>query len=247
MVITGAASGIGAATARVFAAAGADVVLAWHAGDPHDVAPVVRAVEDYGRRAIAVETDVTRTEDVERLVATAIEQLGRLDVMVANAGILRRVAVDDVTDERWNDLMDVNLLGVFRCFRAAIPHMRAAGYGRLLTTSSIAGTVMGFAEHTPYPVSKAALTGLVRALAAECGPWGITANGVAPGAVVSPQSLDEVNSLGRDGLDEFELRNPVRRNGQPEDIAYAFLYLASEQAGFLTGQTILVDGGYSIG
>src|SRR5919202_1777220 len=182
-VITGAASGIGAATARVFAEAGADVAIAWFPGDPHDVEPTRAAVEERGRR----------------------------------------------------------LLGVFRCFRAAIPHMRRGGFGRLLATSSIAGSLQGWSEHAHYTAAKAGLVGLVRTLAVECGPWGITANCVAPGVIVTPQSSDPVNSLGPAGLEEFAKRVPVGRNGVPEDIAHAFLYLASEEAGYLPGQTLLVE------
>jgi 3-oxoacyl-[acyl-carrier protein] reductase len=245
-VITGAASGIGAATARVFADAGADLVLGWFPGDPHDVEPVRRAVEERGRRAVVVEVDVSRSEDVERLVATATNELGRLDVVVANAGIARLVPVDELDDERWRALMEVDLLGVFRCFRAAIPHMRAAGFGRLIATSSIAGGLQGWSQHAHYTAAKAGVVGLVRTLAVECAPWGITANCVAPGVIVTPQSSDPVNSLGPSGLDDFARRVPVGRNGEPEDIAHAFLYLASEEASYLTGQMLLVDGGASL-
>jgi 3-oxoacyl-[acyl-carrier protein] reductase len=245
-VITGAASGIGAATARVFADAGADLVLGWFPGDPHDVEPARRAVEERGRRAIVVEVDVSRSEDVERLTATAMEELGRIDVVVANAGIARLVPVDELDDEHWRRLMEVDLLGVFRCFRAAIPHMRAAGFGRLLATSSIAGGLQGWSQHAHYTAAKAGVVGLVRTLAVECAPWGITANCVAPGVIVTPQSSDPVNSLGPEGLDEFARRVPVGRNGEPEDIAHAFLYLASEESSYLTGQMLLVDGGASL-
>jgi 3-oxoacyl-[acyl-carrier protein] reductase len=245
-LVTGAASGIGAATARVFAEAGADVALAWFPGDPHDVEPVRAAVEEQGRRALVVEADVSRTEDVERLVEGTASELGRLDVVVANAGIARLVPVEELDDERWRQLMEVDLLGVFRCFRAALPHMRRRRFGRLLATSSIAGGFQGWNEHAHYTAAKAGLVGLVRTLAVECGRHGITANCVAPGVIVSPQSSDPVNSLGPEGLAEFERRVPVGRNGAPEDIAYTFLFLASEEAGYLTGQTILVDGGVSL-
>lgn len=246
VVLTGAASGIGAVTARVFAEAGADLVLAWFPGDPYDVGPVVESVERAGRRALAVETDVSQTEDVERLVETCARELGRVDVVIANAGIARLVPVEELDDGRWRELMEIDLLGVFRCFRAAVPHMRRAGWGRLLATSSVAGGFQGWAEHAHYTTAKAGLKGLVRTLAVELGPDGITANCVAPGVIVTPQSSDPVNSLGPAGLEEFAKAVPVGRNGAPEDIAAAFLFLASEEAGYVTGQTLLVDGGATL-
>jgi 3-oxoacyl-[acyl-carrier protein] reductase len=245
-LVTGAASGIGAATARVFADAGADLVLGWFPGDPHDVDPVVRAVEERGRRVLAVEVDVTNPEAVDAMVAAARRTMGRLDIVVANAAIARDVPSAELDDARFAQLVDVDLAGVFRCFRAAIPVMVEAGWGRLLATSSIAGSLQGWAQHAHYAAAKAGIVGLVRSLAVELGPHGITANAIAPGVIVTPQSLDPVNSLGPAGVEAFASRVPVGRNGQPEDIANAFLFLASEEASFLTGQTILIDGGVSL-
>jgi 3-oxoacyl-[acyl-carrier protein] reductase len=245
-LVTGAASGIGAATATTFAEAGADLVLGWYAGDPHDVGPVARAVEERGRGCLVVEADVSETAAVERMVGEAIERYGRLDVVVANAAIARDVPTAELDDARWQALLDVDLGGVFRCFRAAIPHMTAAGYGRLLATSSIAGALQGWERHAHYTTAKAGIVGLVRSLAVELGPHGITANAIAPGVIETPQSLDPVNSLGPEGVEAFAARVPVGRNGRPEDVAAAFLFLASEEASFVTGQTILVDGGVSL-
>jgi 3-oxoacyl-[acyl-carrier protein] reductase len=124
--------------------------------------------------------------------------------------------------------------------------MRDAGFGRLLATSSIAGAVQGWPRHVHYAAAKAGIVGLVRSLALEVAADGITVNAVAPGVVVSPQSSDPVNSLGPDGLRSFAERVPVGRNGRPEDVAGALVYLASEEASFLTGQTIVVDGGVTL-
>jgi 3-oxoacyl-[acyl-carrier protein] reductase len=245
-LVTGAASGIGAATARVFAEAGADLALAWYAGDPHDIRPVVSAVEELGRRCVAVEADVAQTPAVERLVDTALKAYGRLDVVVANAAVARDVPAAELDDRRWGELLDVDLTGVFRCFRAALPHMVERGYGRLLATSSIAGGVQGWPRHVHYTAAKAGVIGLVRGLALEVAGHGITVNAVAPGVIVTPQSLDPVNSLGPEGVEAFAARVPVGRNGVPEDVAHLFLYLASEEAAFLTGQTIVMDGGVTL-
>ena len=245
-VVTGAASGIGAATARIFAEAGADVACGWFPGDPHDVSPTARAVEEAGRRCLVVEVDVSKTESVERLIAAAVGELGRLDVVVANAAIARDVPTVELDDERWEALLGVDLGGVFRCFRAALPHMIDAGWGRLLATSSIAGAYQGWARHAHYTAAKAGIVGLVRSLAVEAGPYGVTANAVAPGVIETPQSLDPVNSLGPEGVRDFAARVPVGRNGYPDDIANTFLFLASEEASFITGQVLLVDGGVSL-
>lgn len=245
-VITGAASGIGAATARVFAEAGADVVLAWFPGDPHDPEPVRAAVEGAGRRAIVFECDVRSAEQVDALVERCVSEFGRVDIAVANAGIARTVPLERLDDDAWYETIDVDLTGVWRVFRSVLPHMQRAGYGRLIATSSVAGTVSCWPLHPQYAAAKAGIVGLVENLAVDYGPDGITANAVAPGVVESPQSLDPVNSLGPEGVAAVAPRVPVRRVGQPEDIAYLYLYLASEEAGYLSGQLIVADGARSL-
>ena len=241
-LVTGAASGIGAATARVFAEAGADLALAWYPPDGHDIAPVVAAVERAGRRAVVAEVDVTRTVDVDQLVQHAVEELGGMHVVVANAGIARKVELADLDDEAWNLVVDVDLTGAWRCFRAALPHMQQAGFGRLIATTSVAGTVSAWPQHSHYAAAKAGMVGLVRSLAVEFGPHGITANAVAPGVIRTPQALDPVNSLGPDGVDAAAAKIPAGRVGTPEDIAYVYQFLASDQASYVNGQLLVVDG-----
>jgi 3-oxoacyl-[acyl-carrier protein] reductase len=241
-LITGAASGIGAATARVFANAGARVVLAWYPPDGHDVTLVEKAIAGAGGRCLVAEVDVRRTPDVDAAVQRAVSEFGGIDIVVANAGIARKVGLDQLDDEAWDTVLDVDLNGAWRCFRAALPHMRRAGYGRLLATSSIAGTVQAWPSLPHYTAAKAGLVGLIRTLAVEYGPYGITANAVAPGVIDTPQANDPVNSLGPDGVRAVGSKVPVRRVGVPDDIAYLFLYLASEQASYVSGQLIVADG-----
>jgi 3-oxoacyl-[acyl-carrier protein] reductase len=245
-LITGAASGIGAATAHVYAAAGADLALAWYPPDGHDIDPVRRAAEKAGRRVVVEAVDVTRSAEVDALVARAAHELGGLDIVVANAGIARKVALRDLDDANWNKVLDVDLNGVWRCFRAALPHMQRAGFGRLIATSSVAGTVSAWPQHSHYTAAKAGLVGLVRTLAVEFGSYGITANAVAPGVISTPQALDPVNSLGPEGIAAVAAKIPAGRVGTPEDIAYVFQFLASAEASYVNGQLLVVDGARSL-
>jgi 3-oxoacyl-[acyl-carrier protein] reductase len=226
----------------VFSALGADVALGWFPGDPHDVAPVLASLPG---RAIAADVDVCDAGSVTALVGRAVDELGRVDIAVANAGIARRVPLEALDDDAWNAVIDVDLTGAWRLFRAALPFMRGARYGRLLATSSVAGTVSAWPEHPHYAAAKAGLVGLVQTLAVEYGPDGITANAVAPGVIETPQALDPVNSLGPEALAAVAPQVPVRRVGQPEDIAHLFAYLASEEAGYVSGQLIVADGARS--
>jgi 3-oxoacyl-[acyl-carrier protein] reductase len=245
-IITGAASGIGAATARVFAQAGADVALAYYPGDPHDVEPVRDAVRSTGQRAIVVPADVRDAGQVDALVQRCVSELGRVDIAVANAGIARTVPLERLNDDAWYATLDVDLTGVWRVFRAVLPHMRQAGYGRLIATSSVAGTVSAWPQHPQYAAAKAGIVGLVQNLAVDYGPDGITANAVAPGVIETPQSLDPVNSLGPDGVAAVAPKVPLRRVGVPEDIAYLYCFLASSESAYVTGQLIVADGARSL-
>ena len=244
--ITGAASGIGAATARVYAAAGADLALAWYPPDGHDIDPVRHAAEKAGRRVVVAAVDVTKSAEVDALVALAARELGGVHIVVANAGIARKVALRDLDDANWNKVLDVDLNGVWRCFRAALPHMQRANFGRLIATSSVAGTVSAWPQHSHYAAAKAGLVGLVKSLAVEFGSYGITANAVAPGVIRTPQALDPVNSLGPEGVAAVAAKIPAGRVGTPEDIAYVFQFLASAEASYVNGQLLVVDGARSL-
>jgi 3-oxoacyl-[acyl-carrier protein] reductase len=241
-LITGAASGIGAATARIFAAAGADIALAWFPSDGHDVELVRNSVEALGARCIVGDVDVRSTTDVDRLVSAAVEAFGGLHIVVANAGIARKVPLEELDDDAWNAVVDVDLTGAWRAFRAAIPHMQTAGFGRLLATSSVAGTTSAWPEHSHYAAAKGGLVGLIKSLAVEFAPFGITANAVAPGVIRTPQALDPVNSLGPIAIEAVAPKVPVGRVGEPEDIGYVYQFLASSEASYVNGQLIVVDG-----
>ena len=244
-LVTGGASGIGAATAVTLASAGAEVAITWYRGDTHDPNEVVEAITNVGGTALAFEGDVARTSDVKRITRAVSAEFGRLDIVVANAGILRSSPTADLRDRDWNEVLDIDLGGVLRCFRAALPGMVDRQSGRLLTTTSIAG-LWGWPKGVAYAAAKAGIIGLVRSLAVEVGQYGITVNAVAPGAIISAQSLDERNSLGPIGLRANEQKVPLRRNGRPGDVAAAFAYLASDDASYVTGHVLVVDGGVTL-
>lgn len=243
-IITGAASGIGAATAVALARDGYRVGIGTYSGDPHDPNTTLAAVEEAGGQATIIEVDVRDTASVNRFVGEVLDLWGRLDTAVANAGILRAASFPAMTDEQWDDVLQVDLHGVMRTARAAAAHLGQGG--SIIAISSIAGGVYGWGDHAHYATAKAGVIGLVRSLAVELGPRGVRTNAIIPGLIETPQSLDAVNSLGPDGLRAAGAYIPTGRVGRPEEIASVAAFLASDAASYLTGQAIVVDGGLTV-
>ena len=243
-VITGAASGIGAATAVTLARAGYRVGIGTYSRDPHDPGKTLAAVQESGGDGVVIEVDVRDTISVETFVDEALTRWGRLDTAIANAGILRAAPFAAMTDAQWDDVLQVDLHGVMRTARAAVPHLGAGG--SVVAVSSIAGGVYGWAEHAHYATAKAGVIGLVRSLAVEFGPRGIRANAIIPGLIETPQSLDAVNSLGPEGLRLAGGYIPAGRVGRPEEVAAVVGFLASEAASYVNGQAIVVDGALTV-
>lgn len=239
-MITGAASGIGAATAVCLAEQGVRVGIGTFSGDPHDPEITLRAVREAGGEGLIVEVDVSSTESVDRFARTLMSEWGRIDHAVANAGILREAAFDSLTDEQWHAMMDVDLHGVMRTARAGLRHMGSGG--SVTAISSIAGGVYGWQEHAHYATAKAGVIGLIRSLAVEYGPRGIRANAVIPGLIRTPQSSDAVNSLGPEGLDRAGGYIPWGRVGHPREVGEVIAFLSSARASYVSGQAIVVDG-----
>jgi 3-oxoacyl-[acyl-carrier protein] reductase len=224
--------------------AGPRVGIGSYSGDPHDPGKTLAAVEESGGEAVVIDVDVRDTASVAAFVDAAVARWGRLDTAIANAGILRAAPFAAMTDEQWDDVLQVDLHGVMRTARAAVPHLGAGG--SIVAVSSIAGGVYGWGEHAHYATAKAGVIGLVRSLAVEFGPRGIRANAIIPGLIETPQSLDEVNSLGPDGLRAAGDYIPAGRVGRPEEIASVAAFLASDGASYINGQAIIVDGALTV-
>ena len=245
VLITGAGIGIGKATAMAFGRAGYRVIVSDILEDEgRDVSDAIMAD---GAEAEFRQLNVTSTEQCNSVVADIEDRFGALDCLVNNAGIAHKVPLGEMTDEKWDQILDVDLKGMMRLVRAAAPGMKAAGTGSIVCLSSIMGVAYGWGEHVHYSAAKSGVIGLVRGLAVELAANGIRVNGVAPGYIRTAQALSETHSLGPAGLEAAASFIPMGRVGEPDDIADVILFLASGAARYLTGQVISVDGGLLVG
>jgi NAD(P)-dependent dehydrogenase (short-subunit alcohol dehydrogenase family) len=238
-LITGASKGLGKAMALALSQAGATIALV--SRDETKLQAVKQEIEDSGGRADVFIADVKDEQQVERLEAEVSKRLGKIQILVNNAGINLRKNLIDFSLSEWQSVVDTNLTSVFLMCRKFVPHMRGTGYGRILNMSSIMSHV-SLPQRSAYSASKAALLGLIRALALELAPEGITVNGISPG----PFGTEMNESLMQDpeANAQFLANLPVGRWGKVEEIGGLASYLCSEAAGFITGTDILIDGGW---
>lgn len=236
-LVTGSGKGIGRAIAQLFAAEGAAVLVT--SRTDADVQAVVGEIREAGGSASGITADIGSAAGVESLIKTTVAELGGVDILVHNAGIFPFDPIEDMPDESWQRVIDVNLTSAYRLIRSCIPHMKEQG-GRMLFTSSVAGNRGARPGGAHYAASKSGLNGLIRAAAVELARYRITVNGVEPGMVLTEGVERAIKPELRDRLTRT---CPLERWGLPEDVAGAMLFLASEDAAYITGQTLVVDGG----
>ena len=234
---TGGARGIGRATAERFASEGGRVVVA-----DRDGAAAEAAAREIGREAFALELDVADASSVSRAISRALERAQQIDVLINNAGITRDATLLKTADEAWDAVIAVNLTGTFNATRAVAQHMVARGRGAIVNASSIVGLYGNFGQSN-YVASKSAVIGLTRVWARELGRKGVRVNCVAPGFIAT----DMTAAMPKEVLDGMKARTPLGRLGAAEDVARAYAFLASDDASFINGQVLGVDGGLVIG
>lgn len=241
-IVTGAAGGIGRAASLALAAEGAAVVLLDLNADA--VAAIADEVREAGGTALSIAADVSQERDIERAVASAMAEFGRIDVVFNNAGIIRRTTAPETTVEEWDRVFGVNVRAIFLMCKHVVPLMAAAGGGSIINTGSGWG-LKGGARALSYCASKGAVVNMTRALAIDHGPQGIRVNSVNPGDVNTGMLRDEARQLSQDAdlfLAEAADR-PLRRMGEPHEIASAVVWLAGDESSYVTGAALVVDGG----
>lgn len=225
-IVTGGTMGIGAGIADKMADLGAKVVVCAH--------------KKSGTKHHFVEADVSISGDCRRLVEETVEKYGRVDILVNNAGVYPFKPLADMTEEDWDRVIDINLKGVFNCVKAVLPHMTGQKYGKIVNIASIGGVELGYPGLVHYCASKAGVMGFTRAAALELAPLKINVNAVAPGAIITPGTGMLADS---EQTKQFAKTIPEGRLGEPVDIAEVVAFLASDASQYITGQTIVVDGG----
>lgn len=237
VIVTGGSKGIGRGIARVFARAGVKLtVVARNQAEIDDAVAEMNAAGAAARGAVC---DVTDMNSVQRMVDEAAEAQGGLDVLCSNAGIFPQVKMIDMSPDDWDHVMATNLRSTFFCVKAAIPHFEKRGKGRVVVTSSITGPVTGYPGWAHYGASKAGQLGFIKTAAMELARYNTTINAVMPGNIVT----EGLEGLGEDYLRTMAASIPLKRLGDVEDIGNAALFFASDEAGYITGQQIVVDGG----
>ena len=239
-IVTGGTRGIGAEIVRTLARQGADVALNYRKSAA-EAEEMVKELEGMGRRAVAVQADVSSFEDAQKMVAAVVEQLGGLHILVTNAGMNWDGVIWKMEEEQWDRVIDVDLKGTFNYLRAAAPIFKGQGNGRFIAVTSINGLRGKFGQ-TNYSAAKSGVHGLTKAAAKDLGKFGVTCNAIAPGFILTEMGESMPEQFRQAAIDE----SAVKRAGMPEDIAWLVAFLASECGRHITGEVVKVDGGQYI-
>lgn len=237
VIVTGASRGIGKEIAQQFAREGAKLVLIGR-----DEAALKRIVEELQAQAISIQADVSSPEDMEKMIQETLAQYGKVDILCHNAGIYPYSRLENMTLDEWKKVIDINLTGTFLAVKACIPWMKSQGHGKIVITSSISGPQTALPGFSHYTASKGGVSGFIRTAAVELAKYKININAVEPGNIMT-EGLD---GLGEDHIDRMIRAVPLGRLGTPEDVAQAILFLASKEASYITGQSIIIDGGQTL-
>ena len=236
-IVTGASKGIGKGIARVFAEKGAKVMVV--ARQAEAVNQTVAQIKEAGGTAVGHCADVSSWEDMQGMAKAAAQKLGGVHILCCNAGIFPAATLNDMTPDQWDQVLDVNLKGTFLAVRACLEQLKQDGAGRIVVTSSVTGPITGYPGWSHYGASKAGQLGFIRTAAIELAPHHVTINAVMPGNITT----EGVEELGASYIQKMAQSIPQKKLGIVEDIAYAALFFASREAGYITGQTLVVDGG----
>jgi len=236
-IITGGGSGIGQASARFFHREGANVILFGRRRHKLE-----ETVQELGSRALAIEGDVTRGKDLDRLVKEAISNFERIDILVNNAGIFKGAPLHEISDEQYDEVMNINMTAAFQLTRKVLPVMIEQKGGSIIHISSILG-IIAVPQVAVYNISKGAMNQLNRSIAVEYGSYGIRSNSICPGLIKTDMTADLMSDTTL--MQEWSKEYPIGRFGKPEDVANACLFLASDESSFITGTVLPVDGGFT--
>ena len=242
VLVTGSGRGIGKAIALAFSSAGADVVICSLKNDFAETEATKETIGQMGRRSLAIPVNVREKREVEAMVSAAIAEFQHIDVLVNNAGVIIAAPTADLSEDQWDDAVDVDLKGAFLCSQAVVKGMIERRQGVIINIASISG-LMANPGRAGYCSAKSGLIGFTRVAAVEWAEYNIRTNAIAPGAVRT-EIIDNLISQGMLDLDSLQKRIPMGRLAEPEEIASVTLFLASDAANYITGQTIIVDGGW---
>jgi 3-oxoacyl-[acyl-carrier protein] reductase len=240
-IVTGSGQGIGREIALTLAKEGAKVVISDITDMVYDV---VKEIEKIGSQALAIKTDVSKRKETEEMAKKTLQKFGRIDILVNNAGIFPFKSLLEMEEEDWDRVLSINLKGVFNSSKAVLPIMVKQKYGKIINIASVAGTRVGFLNLAHYSASKGGILGFTKTAALELAQYGINVNTIAPGAIDTPGARTGMG--GKESLEQFAKTIPAKRIGKPIDIANLVVFLASDESSYITGECIVIDGGFTI-